>query len=202
MKNENGYTQIIELNQEDLIALARFRKAVESRGNFIWEAGETELIRYKRYLYEQTDTCFEITQLGWQKEGFWAWGNGIYNGQFSKVNDYGIVTHKNKNWYLPAFSKIWEGEKEQFQFERNFIFRQNNDIEFFDYAELFIKVYGDNGVIGLCYLFAALFRNIIVHTTNNFPLLNMFGPKGAGKSEMGISLMSFFSQRNKAPNPQ
>lgn len=200
MKNENNYEQIVELNQEDLIALSKFRKAVESRGNFIWEAGEAELIRYKRYLYEQTDTCFEITQLGWQKEGFWAWGNGIFNGQFHQTDKFGIVPHGEKNWYLPAFSKIWEGEKEQFQFERNFIFRQGSDIELFDYAELFLKVYGDNGVVGLCFLFAALFRDIIVGTTHNFPILNMFGPKGAGKSEMGISLMSFFSRRNKAPN--
>ena len=200
MKNENNYEQIVELNQEDLIALSKFRKAVESRGNFIWEAGETELIKYKRYLYEQTDTCFEISQLGWQKDGFWAWGNGIFNSQFHQTDNFGIVKHDNKNWYLPAFSKIWEGEKEQFQFERSFIFKPNNDIQLFDYAELFIKVYGNNGVVGLCFLFSALFRDIIVKTTHNFPLLNMFGPKGAGKSEMGISLMSFFVRRNKAPN--
>lgn len=200
MKNESGYEQIVELMQEDLIALSKFRKAVESRGNFIWEAGETELIRYKRYLYEQTDTCFEITQLGWQKEGFWAWGNGIFNEKFAQVDDYGIVNHDGKNWYLPAFSEIWSEEKEQFQFERNFIFKQSSDISLFNYAELFHKVYGDNGVIGLCFLFSALFRDIITKTTYNFPMLNMFGPKGAGKSEMGISLMSFFTRRNKAPN--
>ena len=200
MKNENGYEQIVELNQEDLIALSKFRKAVESRGNFIWEAGETELIRYKRYLYEQTDTCFEITQLGWQKDGFWAWGNGIFNGEFRKTDGFGIVSHNNINWYLPAFSKIWEGEKDHFQFERNFVYRTDGNISLYDYANLFYKVYGNNGVIGLCYLFAALFRDVIVKTTHNFPLLNMFGPKGAGKSEMGISLMSFFARRNKAPN--
>jgi DNA primase len=200
MKNENGYEQIIELNQEDLIALSKFRKAVESRGNFIWEAGEAELIRYKRYLYEQTDTCFEINQLGWQKEGFWAWGNGIFNGHFVKTDGYGIVSHEGKNWYLPAFSKIWEGEKEQFQFERNFIFRTDGTISLYNYAQLFQKVYGNNGIVGLCFLFSALNRDIIVKTTHNFPLLNMFGPKGAGKSEMGISLMSFFARRNKAPN--
>jgi len=200
MKNENGYEQIIELLQDDLIALSKFRKAVESRGNFIWEAGENELIRYKRYLYEQTDTCFEITQLGWQKDGFWAWGNGIFNNTFHPTDDFGIVAHEGKNWYLPAFSKIWEGEKEQFQFERNFVFRTNGTISLYDYAILFEKVYGNNGIIGLCFLFSALFRDIIVKTTHNFPILNMFGPKGAGKSEMGISLMSFFARRNKAPN--
>jgi DNA primase len=200
MRNENGFEEIVELIQEDLIALSKFRKAVESRGNFIWEAGENELIRYKRYLYEQTDTCYEITQLGWQKEGFWAWGNGIFNGAFSPTDSFGIVSHDGKNWYLPAFSKIWEGEKEQFQFERNFIFRSKAEISLNDYAEMFIKVYGNNGIVGLCFLFSAIFRDIVVKTTHNFPILNMFGPKGAGKSEMGISLMSFFAVRNKAPN--
>jgi len=200
MRNQHNHSQVIELSQDDLVTLSKFRKAVESRGNFIWMAGEIELILYKTFLYETTDTCHEITQLGWQKEGFWAWGNGIYNNAFHKTNDFGIVSHNTKNYYLPASSKIWESEKEHFTWERNFIHRHEGQITLNDYSTLFEKVYGQNGIIGLSFLFASLFRDIIVKTTTNFPLLNMFGPKGAGKSEMGISLMSFFSKNNKAPN--
>lgn len=203
MTNYKGFQKTIELNQEDLIALSKFRKAVESHGNFLWELGENELNRYKRYLYEQTDTCYEISQLGWQKEGFWAWGNGIYNGNFTEVDSYGIVKHNGKNWYLPAFSKIWDDEKDQFQFEHNFIFKSNDKISLYDYAKQFVKVNGNNGIIGLSYLFSALFRDIIISTTRNFPILFLFGPKGSGKSQMGESIMSFFIAdviKNKAPN--
>lgn len=36
--------------------------------------------------------------------------------------------------------------------------------------------------------------------TKNFPILNLFGPKGSGKSELGHSLMAFFIQSNDPPN--
>ena len=201
MRNEFGFEKIIELSQDDLVSLSKFRKAVESQGNFIWEAGESELIKYKRYLYEKTDTCYEVTQLGWQpKDDCFAWGNGIFNGSFKQCDEYGIVKQNNKNLFLPAFSKAWEDEKEFFQFERNFIFRYDGTVSLYDYTSLFIKVYGNNGIVGLCFLFSSLFRDIIVRTTHNYPLLNMFGPKGAGKTEMGKSLMSFFVRRNIPPN--
>lgn len=37
-----------------------------------------------------------------------------------------------------------------------------------------------------------MFRDYILHTFKNFPLLNLFGPKGTGKSQMAVSLCSLF----------
>ncbi len=75
--NEHGKSRVIELAQRDLVSLSRFKECIESLGNFLWEVTDTELNKLKRYLYEETQSCVEITQLGWQKQGFFAWGNGI-----------------------------------------------------------------------------------------------------------------------------
>lgn len=200
IRNEANFSKIIELKQEELINLSKFKVRVESLGNFLWYLGESELGKYKSWLYEKTDTCEEITQLGWQKDGFFAWGNGIFNETFHEVDEYGIVREHDNNWYLPAFSQIYITEKKLYAFERSFIHKNNGTISLYDYTKLFIKVFGDNAIVGMCFLYSTLFRDIIVKHTAFFPMLNMFGPKGAGKSHLGKSLTSFFIINNKAPN--
>lgn len=201
IKNENNQEEIIEMKQEDLVSLSRFRQRVEGIGNFIWEAAEKELIKLKKYLYEQTETAYEITQLGFQRQGFFAWGNGVYDGNFHPTDEFGIVRIKGEgNYYLPANSKIYAQDEKLFQFERKFVHLNYNTVTLNEYSTKMIKVYGDNAKVGLCFLLASLFRDIITSSTKSFPILNLFGPKGAGKSEMGHSLMSFFIIKNTPPN--
>ena len=78
MTNKDGHQETVELRQEDLISLARFRQKVESLGNYIWLAKEEQLQKLKQYLYKATKSAELITQLGWQRDGFFAFGNGIY----------------------------------------------------------------------------------------------------------------------------
>lgn len=202
IKNCFGYECIIEMKQEELVSMNKFKMKMEGLGNFIWEAGEKELIKLKKFLYERTETATEITQLGWQKNGnFFAFGNGGFNGlEFVKCDEYGIIKMDSGNYYLPASSKIYQDEENLFQFERRFVHDNNGSISLFDYSVRMINVFGDNAKIGLCFLMATLFKDIIVRQTKSFPILNLFGPKGAGKSEMGHSLMSFFITQNTPPN--
>jgi len=63
-----------------------------------------------------------------------------------------------------------------------------------------IEVFGDNAKIGLCFYFASLFRDHIAEVHGFFPILNLFGPKGSGKTEMAVSLLQFFGAHVKGPN--
>ena len=69
-----------------------------------------------------------------------------------------------------------------------------------EYAKKCATVFGENAKIGLCFYFASLFRDIIVRRFGIFPILNMFGPKGAGKTACAESLVQFFGRLAKAPN--
>jgi DNA primase catalytic core len=200
IKNEFGHTEVIELLQKDLVALAAFKVRVESLGNFLWEATETELNKLKRYLYEKTETCIEISQLGWQKAGFYAWANGIYNGGFLKVDANGIVRHNDKNYYLPAFSSIYKGEEGLFLSERRYLHSDNNKITFLEYSRQLRNVFGDNAIVAICFYIASLFRDHLVRLHTFFPILNLFGPKGTGKTELAVSLLHFFGKGGKGPN--
>ena len=200
--NEKKTEEIIEMKQEDLVSLQKFKIKIEGLGNYIWYATEKELTRLKSYLYEQTETALEITQLGWQRQGFFAYGNGCYDGEWHEADQYGIVRLKNGNYYLPGCSVIYRDDAKLFQFERRFVYTHYNNISLRDFADKLITVFGDNAKVGLCFLLAALFRDVIAGQTKSFPILNLFGPKGSGKSELGHSLMSFFIIKNTPPNIQ
>ena len=200
--NVNGQDEIIELKQEDLVSLQRFKLRVEGFGNFIWKAKDEQLTKLKGFLYEKTETAIEITQLGWQQDEFFAFGNGVsWNGQWIPVDDFGIVKLKDiGNFYLPSASKIYRNERNLFQFERKFAHAALNDISFRKYTDKLIEVFGDNAKVGICFFLATLFKDVVRGVTKNFPLLNLFGPKGSGKSELGHSLMAFFIQNNEPVN--
>lgn len=197
--NINNIKKVIEVPQKDLVSLTAFQIHIESLGNFWFDGTQSDLNRLKRLLYEKTESCKEIIQLGWQKEGFWAWGNGIFNGKYTEADDYGIIRHLERNYYIPATSKIFEKDDGLYKFERNFIHMENN-ITLNEFSKKYIKVFGENAKIALCFYFAALFRDIIVLRFGIFPILNMFGPKGAGKTACAESLVQFFGKLSKAPN--
>lgn len=204
LTNELGVKEIVEMEQEDLISLQKFRQKLESLGNFIWKASEKELIKLKSFLYEKTETAAQIKQLGWNKKGFFAFGNGIFDGrQFHEVNEYGIVHLGEKgNFYLPTLSRIYKENTDYFRFERQFVHFNFSMISLRDFTRQLFLVFGDNGKIGFCFYLATLFRDIITLTTRSFPILDLFGPKGSGKSELGHTLMSFFVIDNIPPNIQ
>jgi DNA primase catalytic core len=201
IKNEFGYTRVIELAQKDLISLSNFKLRVESLGNFIWYAPEMALNRLKGYLYEKTETCIEITQLGWNKRGMWCWANGIFNGQFTKVDEYGIASHNKKNYYMPAFSKVYEQEDTLFVSERKFI-HTDGHLSINEYLTQMITVFGDNAKVAFSFYLATLFRDYLIQKFNFFPILNIFGPKGTGKTELALCIMQFFGKMPKGPNIQ
>lgn len=190
--NEFNITRVLEFAQKDLISIAAFRLKCESVGNFRFDAGEFGLNKIKAYLYEHTKTCKEITQMGWQKEGFFAWANGISaDGEFIPISEIGMVEYKKENYYIPALSSLYQTENNLYQFERKFQHIPGS-INLSQYAEKLSEVYGENAIVGLCFYFAALFRDIIVTPFRFFPILNIFGPKGTGKSELAVSLLKLF----------
>ncbi|MDR0939942.1 MAG: DNA primase [Mediterranea sp.] len=202
IRNQNGQEDIIEMKQEDLVSITKFKQRVEGLGNYIWLATDKELTKLKLYLYENTETAVEITQLGWQHQGFYAFGNGAFDTEWHPADEYGIVRLRSGNYYLPGCGVVYRHEAKLFQFERRFVHTTFQNVSLREYAERLITVFGDNAKVGLCFLLATLFRDVITGLTKSFPILNLFGPKGSGKSELGHSLMSFFIIKNTPPNIQ
>ena len=173
MRNTYNICRVIELRESELCSLNSFQQKVGSVGNYVWLAKIDKLNRVKEYLYSQTDTAERVRKLGWNAaEGFFAFGNGIFaDGTFRNVNDLGIVRGVNgKAYYIPAMSKIYIHNPEIFQF------------------------------VAFCYLLSTLFRDIVFKRTRHFPILNLFGEKGTGKTTLATSLQAFFLHGVDPPN--
>ena len=140
IKNAMNKEEIVELKQEDLISLAKFKQRIEGLGNF----------------------------------------------------------------YIPSSSKIYRDDQKLFTFEKQFVHLNLSSVSLKDFTTQLFRVYGDNGRVGFCFYLATLFRDVVTSASANhwFHILNLFGPKGSGKSELGHTLLSFFTISYTAPNIQ
>ena len=203
MVNKFNESVDIEFRESELCSLTTFQQRVGSVGNYIWRAKIDKLNNVKEYLYRGTRSAERVRKMGWDGiNGFFAFGNGVFNGdRFLAVDDLGIVeTAPGRSFYIPATSKMYENNPEIYQFERLFIHENRSGIKLYDFAVQLVRVFGDNAKIAFCYLLATLYRDVIFNRTRQFPILNLFGEKGTGKTTLATSLQSFFSHSVDPPN--
>jgi hypothetical protein len=208
IRNKYNLSKIIDVPAKALVSITEFNSFVEGKGNYLMNASKIEFHRIKEKLYDLTKDAEEIKTLGWHKDGFYAFANGIYNSRFTGVDDFGIIAHKietengeeDRHYFIPAMSSIYRNEDESYEMEKKFVYVPRPDVKFRDWAELFCKVHKENGQIGLCYYIASVFRDIIYHRFKFFPHLFLFGPPGTGKSNMGWSISYMFGLERKPFN--
>ena len=193
--------ETVELDMDAFTSAKLLRKKRLGIGNYTWLVGEEPLIRLQRYLAKVTETAVEVKQLGWQKKGFFCFCNGAQeDGVWHPVDDMGIVRLNAGIYYLPAMSELYKDSMELFSNERRFRHRSTSAISLHDFFAKMVEVFGDNAKVGICFYLATLFRDIVLLKTHFFPLLNIFGPKGSGKTEMAETLMALFTTGNEPQN--
>lgn len=200
VKNQNGDTVIIEMKPEEMVSAGKFAQKLDAAGNFLWKSTAINLIKLRAYLYETTESAIEITQLGWQKQGFYAWGNGVYNNAWVPADEFGIVRLPQGNFYIPSASKLYADERAFFALERNFSHLGLGGLTLREFTTSLREVFGDNGPVAFCFFLASLFHDVVYATQKHFPILNVFGQKGSGKTLFCQCIMSFFLNRPEATN--
>lgn len=203
MTNKYNESVVIEFRESELCSLTTFQQRVGSVGNFIWRAKIDKLNNVKEYCYRNTQSAERVRKMGWDGiNEFFAFGNGIYDGKkFLPVDELGIVLlTPNKPFYIPATSKMYANNPELYQFERLFVHENRSGVRLYDFVEQLIKVFGDNAKVAFCYLLSTLFRDVVFLRTRHFPILNLFGEKGTGKTTLATSLQSFFIHSVDPPN--
>ena len=203
LRNIMGFEVRIEFSIEEMTVLQKFRNRIEREVNFMWYGTSAKFNKLRGILYNNMEVITKISTLGWQKIGFFAFGNGIIlDGKWHPVNEEGIVRLGNPlgSFYLPAFSKMNEDNSEKFLFEQKFIHLPESKVRFLQFATQMRLVYGDNAIIGTCFIVVCLFRDIIISHRREFPTLFLFGPKGTGKTAFGELLQSVFVYNGDHPN--
>lgn len=202
VKNAQGTEREIELSQEELVSLVSFKKRIETLGFFIFKGDNFKLENLKEYLYSITKSATSLPKMGWnRKEEVYVFGDGVFaDNVLYPVNDLGIAEVGDRTFYLPAFSRMHINNPEDYQFERSFSCKEHGDISLYEYVDRMVKVFGDNAKVGFAYVLATLFLDIVKQSSKRMGLLNIFGSKGTGKTELGTALMSFFIKLNDPPS--
>ena len=77
-KNELGVEELVEMRQEDLISLQKFKQKSESLGKFYLESWWQELTKLKCYLYEKYWNSHRIEATGMEQKGILCFLEMVY----------------------------------------------------------------------------------------------------------------------------
>lgn len=199
--NNLGKSAVISLEPDELNNLQKFRTKVGIAGNYVWLGKIDDLAMVQPYIYSGSETARRIRELGWQEDGFFAYGDGVFTDRFVKADDMGMVKLPGIGlFYLPAFSSMFRRNKLKYGFERSFVYAAKADVGMEDYLRLFVEVFGDNGKVAVAFVFATLFRDFIFDMFEFFPIFNIFGKPQSGKSQLGKAMKGFFSNSYKPIN--
>lgn len=210
--NRFGVSFAIKMHTDDLVTKNTFDRKVESLGNFLLLAPckDDHYKKIKEFMYSGMETVLSIDTLGLHKSGFYAWSNGITepDGRFQAVDEYGIVTYKDKKYFLPTFSKVGklddDLEDETNAFDKYFIYTPDTtgeDVTLRYIIHAYHRMFGHNAIIALSHYFMTVFMDVIYERQKFTPLLNIFGPPGSGKSFMAELYMTFFGRVSEDFNP-
>lgn len=119
--NSDEPARLIELNMDEITSSSSLRKRLFGIGDYVWMARDEQLIKLLGYLGRVTETADPIKQLGWQREGFYAFCNGaIEDGSWMPIDDMGILRLTAGKFYLPAMSKLNKDSRELYVSEKKF----------------------------------------------------------------------------------
>jgi hypothetical protein len=193
-------SRLLNPPSKTFVTLQAFKEVMFREGNYLFWGTNIHLHKLISYLGPRFPSAVEVANLGWQKDGFFAFADGIFRGnKFQKANEDGIVSIDDQFYFLPAFSRINEhtiesGEDEH-EIDRKLVYRPS-EANFEKYAEKCERVFGTNGLFGMVWTIAACFRDFLWQEEDAFPLLFLQGQKETGKSQLAWALSDIFFRKH------
>lgn len=212
ISNDMGEVGVVDFNNKEINSFTMFQEKIVDGHNFAFEPSATafNFKQFRNRLLYSFDKAYEFTTLGQQPEGFFAFANGVVIGdEFRPVNEYGIVEVKDQDlkkgkekidlFYSPSCSKVnLAGREDDDSYEgvRSFSYKES-ELTLSQWMDLMHKVYGDKSYAGIAFVFAAVFRDILVEQYGFFPHLFLTGQKQSGKTQFSESLTNIFTPGQK-----
>lgn len=174
-----------DIETKQLTSFQLFKELTEGHGNFLFEGTNVELQKIKNKLFTEELPSQQIDMLGWNRQGkFFAFSNGLYNSTFHPVDEHGIVTLHEKNYFIPYHPGTDEYSHLN---EKRFSYKASL-VTFEEWSTLYCRAFGKPGEVALIFGIATLFSDHIFGVRGNFPMLFLYGEGGSGKSRVGLYL--------------
>lgn len=205
----------IEVQSRDLLKMSTIEAVLCNYDAVNFSQGEEwKWRKIKEYMSLHYVTCTEVKVYGNQQqdgtsrrqdEQFFAFANGIAHDVggrmvFEPVDELGVVTHNQQNYYLPACSTIYAGQgrqSERYEFISQLMYREvpkEKQVTFDEWARLMDQVYkiNNNGKFAIIFALMCAFRSNIHCIDRVFTAPFFAGPMSSGKTQIAISIRSLF----------
>ena len=194
IKNINS-TFLIEFPTKALINLSLFKEIILEKGNFYINGPTNTLNRIVIDLLDGFKEAKELIRLGWQKNGFFAYCNALYDGhKIKQIDQDGMAEFKDQLYYSPAVSKLndlAEEDNDYYENDRYLKFVETK-LNFGKWCMLMERVYPKQAGIAIAFSVMSLFKDIVFSVDHNCPLLYCYGPRQSGKSKLAESINALF----------
>ena len=204
---DNGYKQVVvDMPSKVFPSIEQFQgMCVSAGGSFLIYGGRNQWLRIATDLLHRYPSSIEVSTLGWNEHGFFAFVDKAYvpGRGLVEYNKWGILEHDNKNFLVPASSEAYKSLQlygnDPYENQR-YITYKPSPIDFKTWAAQMELVYGQKGTVGIAFAILTLFRDIIFKVDNNCPHLYGFGEPSSGKSKWAESITALFYYRRSAFN--
>jgi hypothetical protein len=189
----NGYVrEVIELPSDAWASPDKFERILMDKGVYFTYDGFTRshLNKLKGVFIQSFPRCYELKNLGWQKEGFFAFSNLIYSDGIEKFDEYGVAEVNDIKYLSMGASKALaglRGEDDDYKNDK-YLKYVHTGLTFTAWTQLMMDAYLERGMMGICFAIMACYKDIIFKRNNNCPIPYLFGAAQSGKSKMGESI--------------
>ena len=127
--------RFVEWQSAILATLGKVKEKLVEEGAYNFSGSMIQFQKIWKQMSYNFTTCTELKVFGQQPEEFWAFSNAIVHDvdgelEVQHIDKLGIVKHKDKNFYLPAFSNIFLEERldsDPYEQDRYFIYKEVPD---------------------------------------------------------------------------
>lgn len=191
----NGYVkEVIELPSRAWASADMFENTLMDKGVFFTYDGfaKSHMNKLKSVFLPQYPRCYELKNLGWQTEGFFAFSNLIYKEGITRFDEYGVAEIEGTKYLSMGASKALAGLRDQDDDYKNdkYLKYVYTDLTFSEWSQYMMDAYNEKGMMGVCFAIMACFKDIIFKRNNNCPIPYLFGAAQSGKSKLGESVAS------------
>ena len=185
---------VVEMPSSALLSRDSFRKFLLERGAYFYDGTAHQLDKITKKIMRKFPKAWELKELGYQPEGFFAYFNYVFNGTLKKYNEAGLVEHDGRHFYSPAVSRVHEDQRQindQYKNDR-YLEYTPPAISFEEWARLIKEAYGDHAMAIIYTAILSLHRDIHFKIDSNCPHVYFFGETGSGKSKAAESISALF----------
>lgn len=194
--DEYGKGKSVVCNSSTLTSLNEFRAWVVCEGGFSFSGSSRDLSDLLDQWVTNFSIAYPIEYYGWNEEfcTYCFSDAALIDNQLYRAESSGLIKAPK---YVLATPSQEELRKDLDARPNRY---KSGQTSFKAWGKLMKGVYGENGIIAVCYTAMSAYRDLYFPIMNAFPLLLLLGSKGTGKSTLARSIQRLFVQTPKGLN--